>query len=240
MANRRSTTAGTAGKMAQEPRASCQYSSLDDDSYWKIQPWVEHQRPSRWIIDLAMQKTVALRAQCTRTHEMAMRSIRIHWNFMIFLATSWDPNTSNVSSPWQNPRTSVLDAQPPDAAARPPADAATGTREMRNFSRQTRAAARWNRTGRAHGTQGSRAAKQPQSPRLNSRRGPSSGRQTRRQERFPASWSATDPRMSRARKSSPMQPAGCNGDGNGTSCRSSSRAWRTADVAEVRRILKRK
>ena len=39
------------------------YSSLDDDSYWKIQPWTEHQRPTRWIIDLAKQKTLTLRAQ---------------------------------------------------------------------------------------------------------------------------------------------------------------------------------
>jgi hypothetical protein len=39
------------------------YSSLDDDSYWKVQPWTEHQRPTRWIIDLAKQKTVTLRAQ---------------------------------------------------------------------------------------------------------------------------------------------------------------------------------
>ena len=39
------------------------YSSLDDDSYWKVQPWIEHQRPSRWILDLAKQKTVALKAQ---------------------------------------------------------------------------------------------------------------------------------------------------------------------------------
>ena len=39
------------------------YSSLDDDSYWKVQPWTEHQRPTRWIVDLAKQKTIALRAQ---------------------------------------------------------------------------------------------------------------------------------------------------------------------------------
>ena len=39
------------------------YSSLDDDSYWKIQPWVEHQRPARWILDLARQKTIALKEQ---------------------------------------------------------------------------------------------------------------------------------------------------------------------------------
>jgi hypothetical protein len=39
------------------------YAGLDSDSYWKVQPWPEHQRPSRWIIDLASQKAVALKAQ---------------------------------------------------------------------------------------------------------------------------------------------------------------------------------
>jgi hypothetical protein len=39
------------------------YAGLDGDSYWKVQPWPEHQRPSRWIIDLAAQKAVALKAQ---------------------------------------------------------------------------------------------------------------------------------------------------------------------------------
>jgi hypothetical protein len=39
------------------------YAGLDGDSYWKVQPWPEHQRPSRWIIDLALQKAAALKAQ---------------------------------------------------------------------------------------------------------------------------------------------------------------------------------
>jgi hypothetical protein len=39
------------------------YAGLDSDSYWHVQPWPEHQRPSRWIIDLASQKTAALKAQ---------------------------------------------------------------------------------------------------------------------------------------------------------------------------------
>src|ERR1700689_1723803 len=39
------------------------YAGLDTDSYWKVQPWPEHQRPSRWIIDLASQKAPALKAQ---------------------------------------------------------------------------------------------------------------------------------------------------------------------------------
>ncbi len=38
------------------------YASLDDDSYWKVQPWVEHQRPAPWIIALALEKTAALHA----------------------------------------------------------------------------------------------------------------------------------------------------------------------------------
>jgi hypothetical protein len=38
------------------------YAALDDDTYWQIQPWVEHQRPARWLLDLAREKTAALRA----------------------------------------------------------------------------------------------------------------------------------------------------------------------------------
>jgi hypothetical protein len=51
------------GRWLESLELHARYSSLDDDSYWKIQPWAEHQRPSRWIIDLAKQKTLALRAQ---------------------------------------------------------------------------------------------------------------------------------------------------------------------------------
>jgi hypothetical protein len=39
-----------------------QYASLDDAAYGQVQDWVEHQRPTRWIIDLARQRTLALKA----------------------------------------------------------------------------------------------------------------------------------------------------------------------------------
>ena len=39
-----------------------EYASLDDAAYRKVQDWVEHQRPTRWIIDLARQRTLALKA----------------------------------------------------------------------------------------------------------------------------------------------------------------------------------
>jgi hypothetical protein len=51
------------GRWLESLELHTKYSSLDDDSYWKVQPWSEHQRPTRWIVDLAKQKTVALRAQ---------------------------------------------------------------------------------------------------------------------------------------------------------------------------------
>src|ERR1035438_9349772 len=62
------------------------YSSLDDESYWKIQPWVEHQRPSRWIIDLAMQKTLALRAQVQEQVKLGDAQYSDSLELMIFLA----------------------------------------------------------------------------------------------------------------------------------------------------------
>jgi hypothetical protein len=62
------------------------YSSLDDASYWKIQPWVEHQRPSRWIIDLAMQKTVALRTQVQERVDLGDAKFADSLELLIFLA----------------------------------------------------------------------------------------------------------------------------------------------------------
>lgn len=51
------------GRWLESLELHTKYSSLDDDSYWKVQPWSEHQRPARWIVDLAKQKTLALHAQ---------------------------------------------------------------------------------------------------------------------------------------------------------------------------------
>src|SRR5438552_8044229 len=62
------------------------YSSLDDDSYWKIQPWVEHQRPSRWILDLARQKTLALKAQVEERIAAGDAKFADSLELMIFLA----------------------------------------------------------------------------------------------------------------------------------------------------------
>jgi hypothetical protein len=62
------------------------YSSLDDDSYWKVQPWTEHQRPTRWIVDLAKQKTLALRAQVGQRAKAGDTQFSDALELMAFLA----------------------------------------------------------------------------------------------------------------------------------------------------------
>jgi hypothetical protein len=107
------------------------YSSLDDDSYWKIQPWVEHQRPSRWILDLARQKTLALKAQVEERMAGGDAKFADSLELMIFLANLVGSEHIERFIPVAEPE----NEQPLTAAgaAPPPADAATGTREMPKF-----------------------------------------------------------------------------------------------------------
>jgi hypothetical protein len=116
------------------------YSSLDEDSYWKIQPWVEHQRPSRWIIDLAMQKTMALRTHIQERVKMADAQYSDSLELMIFLANLVGSEHIERFIPLaeaQNERT--LDRAAPADAAPAPATGATATREMPKFLAAKRA-----------------------------------------------------------------------------------------------------
>jgi hypothetical protein len=106
------------------------YSSLDDDSYWKVQPWVEHQRPSRWIIDLAIQKTIALRTQVQERVKMGDAKYSDSLELMVFLANLVGSEHIERFIPVadaQNERS--LTITQPKEAARPASDAAPGTRE---------------------------------------------------------------------------------------------------------------
>lgn len=110
------------------------YSSLDNDSYWKIQPWIEHQRPSRWIIDLAIQKTAALRAQVEARVKSGDATYSDSMELMIFLANlvgSEHIERFIPAAAAENER--ALTALPADDTVRTAADTATGTREMPKF-----------------------------------------------------------------------------------------------------------
>ena len=74
------------GRWLESLELHTKYSSLDDDSYWKVQPWSEHQRPTRWIIGLAKQKTLALRAQVEQRAKSGDTQFSDALELMAFLA----------------------------------------------------------------------------------------------------------------------------------------------------------
>ena len=37
------------------------YAALDEARYWHVQPWPKHERPQRWIIQLARKRILALK-----------------------------------------------------------------------------------------------------------------------------------------------------------------------------------
>jgi hypothetical protein len=62
------------------------YAGLDTDSYWRVQPWPEHQRPSRWILDVAIQKATALRSQVQERTKQGDTKFSDALELMTFLA----------------------------------------------------------------------------------------------------------------------------------------------------------
>jgi hypothetical protein len=74
------------GRWLESLELHTKYSSLDDDSYWKVQPWSEHQRPTHWVIDLAKQKTLALRAQVEQRAKSGDSQFSDALELMAFLA----------------------------------------------------------------------------------------------------------------------------------------------------------
>ena len=110
------------------------YSSLDDDSYWKVQPWVEHQRPSHWIVDLAMQKTVALRSHIEERVKQGDAKYSDSLELMIFLANLVGSEHIERFIPVADAQAErSLTAEATDDTARASADSLTGTREMPKF-----------------------------------------------------------------------------------------------------------
>ena len=119
------------GKWLESLELHAKYSSLDDESYWSIQPWAEHQRPSRWIVDLARQKTVALRSQVEERIKAGDTQFSDSLELMTFLANL-------VGSEHIERFIPVADAknerQPtPREEPAPAPDTATGPREMPQF-----------------------------------------------------------------------------------------------------------
>jgi len=109
------------------------YSSLDRESYWRVQPWPEHQRPSRWIIDLAVQKAVALRSQVQERIKAGDTRFSDALELMTFLANLIGSEHIERFIPLADPENErdLKQARPSEPAA---PDSGTGTREMPKFA----------------------------------------------------------------------------------------------------------
>jgi hypothetical protein len=111
------------------------YASLDDDSYSKVQPWPDHQRPSRWIIDLAKQKALTLRHSLEERIEMGDAKFSDSLELMTFLANLVGSEHIERFIPVADPTTERALGQDTQNAptVEAPGPAASGTREMPKF-----------------------------------------------------------------------------------------------------------
>jgi hypothetical protein len=119
------------------------YSSLDDDSYWKIQPWSEHQRPNLWIINLAKQKTLALRGQVQERVKAGDGRFSDALELMAFLANLVGAEHLERFIPVAEAQKErpLAPSPPSETTARTAAVTATATREMPKFLGPKRAPA---------------------------------------------------------------------------------------------------
>lgn len=103
------------------------YSTLDETSYWRVQPWVQHERPSRWIIELARQKTLQLKEQLDGRVAMGDAKFSDAMELMGFLTNLVGSQHIARFIPLAEPNNEVDLTAPAPAPARSPAPAAANT-----------------------------------------------------------------------------------------------------------------
>jgi hypothetical protein len=75
------------------------YAALDDDRYWRVQPWPKHERPQRWIIQLARKRILALRRLVAQRKNEGDRAFIEGVEIMAFLASLAGVSTVERSIP---------------------------------------------------------------------------------------------------------------------------------------------
>jgi hypothetical protein len=63
-----------------------QYAELSDAAYARVQPWPKHDRPTRWVLDVARQKIIELKTQCENRIELGDSKFAESLELMAFLA----------------------------------------------------------------------------------------------------------------------------------------------------------
>src|SRR3954468_1344513 len=62
------------------------YAELSDAAYARVQPWPRHDRPTRWVLEVARQKILELKAQCETRQAMGDSRFAEALELMAFLA----------------------------------------------------------------------------------------------------------------------------------------------------------
>jgi hypothetical protein len=120
------------------------YAALDDARYWHVQPWPKHERPQRWIIQLARKRILALKRIVTQRQAEGDRAFIEGIEIMSFLATLVGLTSVERFIPLathETERRDVLSAKPEPAKAVPaPAPAKSASPVDTTRSRTTAAA----------------------------------------------------------------------------------------------------
>ena len=117
------------------------YVELSDAAYARVQAWPKHDRPTRWVLEVARQKILELKAQCETRQAMGDGKFSESLELMAFLANLVgiqhiqrfvplaDPSRTE---PVSSTTATVEVVQPPRAAppAKPTASGDDTTREM--------------------------------------------------------------------------------------------------------------
>jgi hypothetical protein len=115
------------------------YAALDEARYWHVQPWPKHERPQRWIIQLARKRILALKRLVAQRTAEGDRAFLEGIEIMSFLATLVGLTSVERFIPLATPETErrdVLAAKPATAPAErveraePPKPRAPAAREV--------------------------------------------------------------------------------------------------------------
>jgi hypothetical protein len=104
------------------------YAALDEARYWQVQPWPQHERPQRWLIQLARKRLLALKRIVTQRQAEGDRAFIEGIEIMGFLATLGGLASVERFIPLATPETEsreVLAAKPEGGGKAGPAAART-------------------------------------------------------------------------------------------------------------------
>jgi hypothetical protein len=112
------------------------YAALDEARYWHVQPWPKHERPQRWIIQLARKRILALKRIVVQRQAEGDRAFIEGIEIMSFLATLVGLTSVERFIPLathETERRDVLAAKPaPEPKSAPAKERESGARTAEN------------------------------------------------------------------------------------------------------------